>query len=80
MFLPTRDVAVTYQLSGGPGGQGQVTHLYYSAARSRLRIDTPNNAGFTVLDRGAGQRIMVMNQERSYVAVPLDPGTEEGSC
>jgi hypothetical protein len=78
VFLPTRDVAVTYQLSGGPGGPAQTTHMYYSAAANKLRIDTPGDAGFTILDRNAGQRIMVMNTERSYAAIPLDPGTESG--
>jgi hypothetical protein len=78
VFLPTRDVAVTYQLSGGGGEPMQTTHMYYSAEANKLRIDTPGNAGFTILDRNAGQRIMVMNQEQSFAAVPLDPGTETG--
>jgi hypothetical protein len=77
VFLPTRDVAVTYQLSSG--GQGdQQTHLYYSAAANKLRIDTPGNAGYTVLDRNTHKRIMVMNQDRQWAAVPLEPGTEDG--
>jgi hypothetical protein len=78
VFLPTRDVAVTYQLSSGQGGQSQQTHLYFSQAANKLRIDTPGNAGYTVLDRTTHQRIMVMNQEREWAAVPLEPGTEDG--
>lgn len=78
LFLPTRDVAVTYQLSGGQGQGPQVTHLYFSASLNKLRIDTPGNAGYTVLDKGAGKRLMVMNQERSYVALPIDPSQADG--
>ena len=77
MFLPDRDVAVTYQLSSGSAG-GQTTHLYFSSSANALRIDTPNNAGFTVLDRTAGRRVMVMNDQSAYAAVPLDPGTDTG--
>lgn len=76
-FLPTRDVAVTYQLSNGQQG-AQTTHLYYSAAGKQLRIDTPGNAGYVVMDQGSGQRTMVMNDRRQYVSVPLEPGAAEG--
>jgi hypothetical protein len=87
-FLPTRDVAVTYRLSGGPGGGGpggggpggggQETRMYYSATAGKLRIDTPNGAGYTVLDRNAGQQTMVMTQQRAYATMPLPPGAADG--
>jgi hypothetical protein len=78
VFLPTRGVAVTYALSSGAGGPSQTTHRYYSAQANKLRIDTPGDAGYTVLDRGAGQQLLVMNDQHSYAVVPLDPDVAEG--
>ena len=78
IYLPTRDVAVTYQLTGGPGGPPMQTHLFFSAAANKLRIDTPGGAGYTVLDRAGGQRLLVMNQEQAYSAIPLDPSMADG--
>ncbi len=79
LFLPTRDVSVTYSVGAGPGQPAQLTHMYYTTANGgMLRIDTPNGAGFTVLDRAHNSQMLVITAKRIYATMPLPPGTADG--
>ena len=82
LYLPARDVAVTYRLvNEGPGAgpnNGREAHLYYSAALGRLRLDQPSQGGYLVVDLKAKQAVLVMKGMHAWTTVPFDPAMLEG--
>ncbi len=79
LFLPTRGVSVTYSLGADPGHPAQSTRLYYTTSGGgMLRINTPGDAGFTVLDRARNTQMLVIFAKRVYATMTLPPGTENG--
>ena len=79
LFLPTRDVAVTYRIGAGAGQPSETTHMYYTTADGGLlRIDTPSGAGFTVLERARNAQMLVISARRVFAAMTLPPGTANG--
>jgi hypothetical protein len=79
LYVPLRDVNVTYRLIGGqPASPAKEAHLYYSAALNKLRLDEPSQKGYAVIDRGAQQMFVVMAQEHSFVQMPFDPAMARG--
>lgn len=73
-YLPTRDVAVTYSLDRqNPGAAPKQAHMYYSAGSDKLRLETPNQRGFVIIDRPAKTMTVVMAPQHIYFQTPLDP-------
>ena len=69
VFLPTRDVAVTYTLTA-PGRAAETYQLSYDAADQLARIDAPT-AGYYILGNlPAGQAELVLPGLHSVVQAP----------
>jgi hypothetical protein len=70
-LVPTRDAAVTYRVSGaGKNGQDAILHMYLKAGGNLLRIDTPGNHGYAIIDRRNKEMYMVIDAQRMYVELP----------
>jgi hypothetical protein len=77
-YLPTRDVAVTYNLDRENPGAPKQAHMYYSAGTDRLRLETPGQKEIVIFDRGAKTTTVVMVREHIYFQTPLDPEMAAG--
>src|SRR5579875_3443495 len=73
LYLPTRDVAVTYNIDNQGAGPAKQAHMYYSAKTNRLRLETPNRHGYVIVDRIAKTMTVVMGRQHLYFQTPLDP-------
>ena len=75
-FLPTRDVAVDYQVEVTQSrGEPQAPHsvkVAYSAASGRVRIEQATAPGYMLIDRAAGHMTLVMEPMQSYMDMPFD--------
>jgi hypothetical protein len=61
VLLPTRDVAVTFRLSGSTQLQGDINAIW-SATRRTLRVDNASAPGWLLVEQQAGRAYMVMQQ------------------
>jgi hypothetical protein len=70
--FPTRDVAVTYRMTGGSAPQGapQTMQMSWNAAAGLLRSEVPG-MGWMVADQRSGRAFMVMEPMRVIMDVPL---------
>lgn len=72
-ITPTADAAITYRLSGSPGGAGpaQLNELRMSflAARQLVRVDA-GPGGFIIADGRARSGFMVVEGQRSVIELP----------
>jgi hypothetical protein len=68
-FLPSRDVAVGYQVSG-TGMPGAVYQLTYDAADERARIDNPAQGDYFLVDLPAGTAQIVVPALHAVVNTP----------
>jgi hypothetical protein len=71
-YLPTRDVAVTYQVTGEKLTAPQTIEAHFSAAANKLRLDDPALAGYAVIDRAAARITVVLTQARAFTVLPFD--------
>ncbi|HUA76392.1 MAG TPA: hypothetical protein VMA86_01900 [Acetobacteraceae bacterium] len=71
-LVPTRDVAVTYQVQD-PQGTSRIVHMYFDAADQRVHIDMSSQPGFLVIDHKADEVTMVNSATHSYIQVPAPP-------
>lgn len=72
---PTRDVEVTYRVSGGPDQAGPAdVRLSWLKAERKLRMDIPGGIGWSLLDQRAERVVMVMDQLRMVAEVPVQAG------
>lgn len=78
LYLPTRDVAVTYNLDSHGQGAAKQAHLYYSASTDRLRLDRPNLRGFVIIDRKAKTMTVVLGEPHVYFVQPLGREFQSG--
>ena len=81
LFVPIRDVTVTYRLTtaaSGAAAPGREAHMYFSAALNKLRLDEPAQKGYAVIDRGAQQMLIVMVPQHVYSVLPFDPEMASG--
>jgi uncharacterized protein DUF4412 len=78
LYVPTRDVAVTYNLDHAGAGSPKQAHLYYSSDTNRLRLETPATKGFVLIDRAAKVMTVVMAPQHIYFDTPLDPEMAAG--
>jgi hypothetical protein len=67
-MVPTRDVTVTYRLTGA--GEGQTMRMHHAAAQGLVRTDIPGGIGWAVVDTRGGTGFMVMEPMRSIIAMP----------
>lgn len=78
MIHPSRDVAVDYRSTGAPqgpaAGPGAVVTMRFSSKSGRIRIDGASGRGYAILDPGAGEMTMVMEERHMYVQRAADPG------
>ncbi len=68
-FLPTRDVAVTYELNS-PGLTGQNYRLNYDAADNLARIESPAQGFYVLANLPAGQAQVVVPALHAIVQAP----------
>ncbi len=74
-MFPTRDVAVTYRITGGPAqpqpGQPTELRMAWLAAEQKVRMDMPGGMGGYMIADHRGQRaVMVMEQQRMMMELP----------
>jgi len=70
--LPTRDVAVSYRVSGRAARQVQSFRVRFTAALRQLRVETDERAiGFLLVDPTARTARMVIPGARHFVELPL---------
>lgn len=68
-IFPTRDVAVTYRVTGR-GPAADITMLW-SAAQRMMRMNMPQGAGYVVADHQGQRGFAVMEQMRVIMDVPM---------
>ena len=68
-IYPTRDVAVTYRVSGGQTQGAEMTMLW-SAAQRLMRMNMPEGMGYMVADQRNQRAFMVMEPTRMIMDVP----------
>jgi len=72
IYLPTRDVAVSYQVSGRAAQQVHSLLARYSAARNLLRLDTDDRGmGFVLVDLLARTAKLIVPSVQQAVDLPL---------
>lgn len=69
-LFPTRDVAVTYRMTGGPQS-GVEMSMSWLANGQRMRVDVPGGMGFMVADQQNQRGFMVMEQQRMIMDIPM---------
>ena len=67
---PTRDVTVTYRMTGMAGVPPQDMRMAFSPSTGKQRIDPPGGVGWMLIDRQANSAVMVMDAQRATMAMP----------
>jgi hypothetical protein len=67
---PTRDVTITYRMSGLAGTPPQETRMAFSASTGKQRVDPPGGAGWILIDRRANSAVMVLDAQRMAMTLP----------
>ena len=67
---PTRDVTVTYRMSGMAGVPPQEMRMAFFPATGKQRVDPPGAVGWMLIDRKANSAVMVMDAQRMTMAMP----------
>jgi len=73
VFIPTRDVAVTYRIAGGEGPAREMRMAWLVADR-KLRVDMPGGLGWSVLDQASQRMLVVLDQQRVTMELPTKDG------
>jgi hypothetical protein len=71
-LAPTRDVSVTYRAAGGPAGRE--IRMSWLVAEQKLRVDMPGGMGWSLVDQRAQKMVMVMDQQRMVMELPMQGG------
>jgi hypothetical protein len=69
-LFPTRDVTVTYRMTGGPQS-GVEMAMSWLANGQLMRVDVPGGLGFMVSDHQNQRGFMVMEQQRAIMDIPM---------
>jgi len=69
-LFPTRDVAVTYRVTGGPQPVNEMS-MSWHAAQQLMRVDLPGGLNFMVADQQNQRGFMVMEAQRMVMDVPM---------
>ena len=74
-WQPTRDVEVTYHLTGKtpPGTQGDTVKMGFTSGSKRTWVEPPGQKVRMIVDRPAGKMLVIMNEQHSYMEMPYDP-------
>ncbi|WP_426957956.1 hypothetical protein [Muricoccus radiodurans] len=67
---PTRDVTVTYRMSGMPGVAPREMRMAFSPSTGKQRVDPGGGVGWMLIDRRANTAVMVMDAQRATMAMP----------
>lgn len=75
---PTRDVAVTYRLTGlpaqaapgAPAAAPQEMRMAWSVTEGKQRVDPPGGMGWMLIDRRGNSAVMVMEPQRMVLSLP----------
>lgn len=67
---PTRDVTVTYRMTGLAGAPPQEMRMAFSASTGKQRVDPPGAAGWILVDHRANSAVMVMDAQRMAMSLP----------
>lgn len=67
---PTRDVTVTYRMSGMAGAPPQEMRMDFSPSTGRQRVDPPGGMQWILIDQRAQSAVMVIDAQRSTMAMP----------
>ena len=69
-MMPTRDVTVTYRMTGMAGVPPQEMRMAFSPTTGKQRVDPPGGVGWMLIDRKANSAVMVMDAQRMTMAMP----------
>lgn len=69
-FMPTRDVAVTYDVQPEGAPAPQRIAVSFGGNGRLMRIDSPDGQGETILDRDRKLMTVVINPARVYMEIP----------
>jgi hypothetical protein len=72
MLLPSRDVAVTFRLSGGERQPGDI-HAAWLSSQRVLRVDNASAPGWLVVQQPTQRAFMVMEGQRLVMRLPPAP-------
>ena len=72
-FLPTRDLVIEYQVQDARNGTRHTLRSYFTVRSQRLRVETPENPGYMVIDSPGKRILVVMPQARTVAAALFDP-------
>lgn len=67
---PTKDVTVTYRMSGMANMPPQELQMAFATASGKQRVDPPGGMGWMLIDRKANSAVMVMDAQRVTMAMP----------
>jgi hypothetical protein len=68
-ITPTRDVAVTYRITGEGQTPGEM-RMSWLAGRNLMRMDMPSGQGWIVVDMSAGSAFMANDAQRMAIDMP----------
>jgi hypothetical protein len=71
-LLPARDAIVEYRAGGRPGSSALPVRAHFSG--DKIRAEAENMRGYVIVDRDADRAMLVMEQPRAFVEVPLRSG------
>jgi hypothetical protein len=71
-LLPTRDVAVTFRLTGGKQQPGDI-HAAWLSSQRVLRVDNESAPGWLMVDQPSQRAFMVMEGQRLVMRLPPSP-------
>nr|WP_314073364.1 hypothetical protein [uncultured Roseococcus sp.] len=70
-ITPTRDVAVTYRVTGQGPGNGTEMQMSWQASTGLMRVDLPGGQGFMVINQRDGMTgFVVMEAQRMIMDIP----------
>jgi hypothetical protein len=70
-LLPTRDVEVDYTTTAN--GHDNRLHMLFSAKGQHLRVEAAGQSSYVLIDGHAKRMNIVMDRQRSVMAMPFDP-------
>jgi hypothetical protein len=73
LFIPTRDVAVTYRIITGQNA-GQEMRMAWLIAAQKLRVDLPGGMGWSVVDQRSQRVQVVIEQQKLVMEMPAQGG------
>ncbi len=65
-LMPTRDAVVTYSVQPDGAPQSEQVKVWFAAEGARMRIDSPDGAASTILNRTAQSVTIVLHKQRVF--------------